>query len=68
MQGNLSIVLHYIQWDWKKVFDYCKRWSGHRVTDCILQYMVTVPHEMVREERMSDYRGFGLYCVRYPIR
>ena len=36
--------------------------------ECLLPYlcMVTVPHIMVRLERMLDYRGFGLerfHCI-----
>ena len=35
--------------------------------ECLLPYlsMVTVPHIMVRSERMSDYRGVGLARFHY---
>ena len=40
--------------------------------ECLLPYlcMVTVPHIMVRLERMLDYRGVGLvrfHCIIMPI-
>ena len=40
--------------------------------ECLLPYlcMVTVPHIMVRLERMLDYRGVGLarfHCIIYTI-
>ena len=53
------------QWDLRIMLDYL---GGCWIMECLLPYlcMVTVPHIMVRLERMSDYRGIGLerfHCI-----
>ena len=46
--------------------------GGCRITECLLPYfnMVTLPHEMVGLERMSNYRGVKLerfHCIQKKL-